>query len=353
MCGIIGSVGVSKNQEATFVLLTHLLRETERRGPHSTGHYLVNNEDSSHQYFKTPIPACIYTRMREWKKIQEINPKALMAHARYKTKGGEYNNANNHPHVSPRENLALVHNGTLGLFEKHKTGYHINGDSDSELLLKIIIRENNIIDGIHQIYEKFGSTGSFACEVIYRNPNDGNTRFFFFRDRGRPGRFIDARKSLGQYFFCSVSPIWKDAVKSAEKSMPEIKELKLNDLPIQIIPSYEIWEIDAQTLKINKIFLDIPKQEEVKEEKSSSDKKSKWIKTKSLNGRTNYYVEKYEKPNSYFYKNGTYKKKGESLTDPNLGSSENSKFCHDSNEKDFPKHGNIRLDDSGKLVNII
>jgi len=132
------------------------------------------------------------------------------------------------------------------------------------MLLQIIVDQRNVINGIKKIYELFGSTGDFSCEVIYRNPDDGRTRFFFFRDPGRPGRFIDAKSVLGQYFFCSTNIIWKDAIKGACDDEDKMSELDLNRLPVQIIPAYQIWEIDAQTLEITKHDVNPPEKREAK-----------------------------------------------------------------------------------------
>jgi len=92
MCGIIGCVGTPKNNLFTHTLLTNLLKETQRRGPHSTGHFGVNALDNVTFHFKSPIPAKIYVQLTEWTLLKNVNSKALIGHARYKTKGGEYNN---------------------------------------------------------------------------------------------------------------------------------------------------------------------------------------------------------------------------------------------------------------------
>ncbi len=296
MCGIIGSAGRSNDNKLSFIVLTHLLRETQRRGPHSTGHFVVDDDTNEVFSFKSPIPSKIYTALMEWKCVGNLNQKALIGHARFKTKGNEYNNSNNHPHISAAGNLALVHNGTIVKFEAYKKDYTLEGESDSEMLLKIIVQKGNIVDGIKEIYEMFGESGDFACEVIYRNPENGHTRFFFFRDPGRPGRFVDARKQLGQYFFFSENSIWKDAIKRSCEENEKIKKLDLNNLPIEIIPSFEIWEIDAQTMEIIKHKLESPLKREVKPKKQKSKSKftsiSSWIKEKR--GATTISVPKYK-----------------------------------------------------------
>ncbi|MFW5794334.1 MAG: class II glutamine amidotransferase [Bacillota bacterium] len=269
MCGLIGCVGAPLFPKESYILLSSLLEETQTRGPHATGHFLVTNEEenSSPIYFKSPIPASVYVNIQEWKDIENIKYKTLMAHTRYKTKGEELENNNNHPHISSSENIGLIHNGTLYDFSKHKSDYTLEGSSDSELILRMIVKENNIIKGINKVFDCFKKSGDFACMLTYRNPIDGKSRFLFFRDSGRPGRFIDAYDSLGQYFFCSTSQIWKDSVKKAEKLNDKIKKMKLLDLKIENIPSFEIWEIDAQTLDMKIHYIKKPYERKVKPKK--------------------------------------------------------------------------------------
>lgn len=274
MCGIVGSVGVSNDLKSSYILLTHLMRETQRRGPHATGHFIVDSEFNETFWFKSPVPSKIYTGLSEWKILSDISTKAMIGHTRYKTHGNEYANINNHPHISKSGNIGLVHNGTIYRFNEVKKDFTLFGESDSEMLLAIIVKEKNVINGIKKIYENFGVSGDFACEVIYRDPDNGHTRFFFFRDPGRPGRFIDASKELGQIFFCSTTPIWNDAVSKAEKEYPHIARYHLKDINVKIIPSFQIWEVDAQTMEITKHDIEQPVRRKKKIEKNKTTKKN-------------------------------------------------------------------------------
>lgn len=266
MCGIIGVVGVPLSKELSYILTTHLLLETQRRGPHATGHFMVDAEESQIFHFKSPLPAKHYVNLHEWRILEETSVKALIGHDRYKTKGNEYANGNNHPHVSKKGNLGLVHNGTIHKFDEHKKEYNCQ-DSDSEMLLKILVKEGNIIRGIKKIFELFGSSGDFACEAIFRDPETGKTRFFFWRETGRPGRFIDATKETGQYFFCSTTEIWNDAIKAACKQDKRIANLGLDKLKVEKIDPFEIWEVDCQTKEIVIHSLPKPKARKRKKKK--------------------------------------------------------------------------------------
>jgi hypothetical protein len=51
MCGIVGSIGVSRHPILSYMLTTKLLKETESRGKHATGFY-SKFEDGTILYHK-------------------------------------------------------------------------------------------------------------------------------------------------------------------------------------------------------------------------------------------------------------------------------------------------------------
>lgn len=258
MCGIVGIAGQSKDPEASFNLITALTRQTQRRGPHATGHYAADAEGKV-DFFKAGIKAEDYVQSERWDHLREMNPIVMIVHDRFTTRGNAEDNFNNHPHVSKTGNIAVVHNGTLRRYDELREEFELQSDCDSELILKIIAKTGNVLEGIKNVFKMFGSTGDFACEVIYRNPKTNKSRMFFFRDCGRPGRFIDATKELGQVFFISQNDIWKDAIVEAG-----LEDL-LSHLKIKIIPPYQIWI--CQTIngevQIEKVKMRRPKRVKV------------------------------------------------------------------------------------------
>lgn len=244
MCGIVGMVGAAKDPALSFNLITNLMRETQRRGRDASGHYLVNLE-SNCEMFKLPIPTERYVTLNPWQRISN-GTMALIGHARWTTHGVAKNNENNHPFVTNTGNLALVHNGVVKDYTRHKSNYSLQTQCDSEILLHTISKQKNVLEGIKEVFKLFGEGGDFACEVIYRNPKTGIAKFFIFREPGRPAYFIDCREQLGQYFFCSDDDIWKDAVQKS--GMIEL----LKGIKPVMIPTYEIWAIDSSTLEIKK-----------------------------------------------------------------------------------------------------
>lgn len=247
MCGLVGMTGISKDPELSFRILTALMRKTQKRGYHATGFYYVdiNNQIG---YYKLGLSSRVFTRLEPWKELQDIPIKGFIGHTRFSTTGSSKNNVNNHPFISPSENIGLVHNGTLNLYHKHKGDYTLKTGCDSELLLRIIIKENNIIKGINKIYELFGKTGDFACEVLYRNPDTNTSNFYFFRDTSRPGRFIDLTEQLGQFFFTSTAEIWNETIT-------ELGLKNIETVPVVKIPSFEIWLVETETNSITKYIL--------------------------------------------------------------------------------------------------
>jgi len=251
MCGIVGSAGVPKHKEQAYSLITNLLRETKRRGRHATGFYAVDLEGNPF-FHKEGISADAYVRRREWKQMC-LGSKCMIGHARFTTQGSAKDNINNHPHLSRNENIALVHNGIVFNYDDEKDKYakSLISECDSELILRMICREKDIVRGIKKVFKILGTGGDFACELIHRKA-DGSATFYFFRDDGRPGRLIDAREELGQFIFCSERAIWNDAVLKSGMSRT------IRQLPVVDIDPYAILVIDADTLESKIIKVDKP-----------------------------------------------------------------------------------------------
>ncbi len=288
MCGIIGSVGESVDRETSFILTTALLRETQRRGFHATGHFAINH-DRKIDFFKAPIPSKTYTELDPWLRLKDQNLIALLGHARAATSGNWKNNLNNHPFISKSGNIGLIHNGSLSLFRDMKEQFikrfKCTSECDSEVLLKIILSQSNICQGIQKVYELFGSTGDFTVELLYRNPRTGAITFYLFRDPGRPARFINALDILGQYYFCSTTAIWNDAIKTANLQQ------QFENVKVEKIKPYVIWKIDAQTMEIHQIAIDVPKRKKLPKnnlKSASRNKKKMYIAGNSCYGYKEY-----------------------------------------------------------------
>lgn len=248
MCGIMGFVGKSKNDLKTSELATSLLHETQSRGTDATGFYSIGN-DGIIDWFKTNIKASEFVQSEPWKN-RCISSKILIGHTRFSTHGTEKNNVNNHPHISDDQRIAFVHNGIISDFSNvaNKCELSLKSQCDSEVILRLIESESDIVSGIKKVFQEC-KYGSFACLATHID-NDGKTYFYVFRNQNSPISFVNLKKELGQYFFCSTSNLWDNAVQkiNIHKNIKSIKAIN--------VPPFEIWKIDSKTLGIQKFIME-------------------------------------------------------------------------------------------------
>lgn len=243
----MGFVGQSKNPTRSYELATNLLRETKIRGTDATGFYSVG-KDGFIDFFKTDKAADDFVKKsRAWNK-RCPDAICLIGHARATTHGTELKNINNHPHISEDNQLALVHNGIISSHEyiAHQNALDLQGECDSEVLLRLVEAEKDALFGIQKIYTEteYGYSG-MACFMSDIRKSD-HPIFYAFRN-SNPILFIDLREELGQYFFCSTKYIWDEAVKKSGMNK------KIKNVETIIVPTHEIWKIDSKTLDIEKI----------------------------------------------------------------------------------------------------
>lgn len=145
MCGLAGIILGEKKRRAAEMrrladVFTRLLVLSEPRGPHATGAAWMNS-DGEHELFKRPMPASqfvkdpLYARM-----LAKMDDRVtiLMGHARWRTRGDEQDNCNNHPILAGR--VLGTHNGTIRnadyLFRRFR--YKRFAEVDSEILCRIV-----------------------------------------------------------------------------------------------------------------------------------------------------------------------------------------------------------------------
>lgn len=104
-------------------------------------------------------------------KTQVVHPTiSVIGHCRLKTKGTEFNNANNHPII--RERVVGVHNGCIFnddiLFSSYAEDFKRNGEVDSEIIFALIdhFSENSPIHFSIQRMSRI-VTGSMACAMVH------------------------------------------------------------------------------------------------------------------------------------------------------------------------------------------
>ena len=132
MCGIVAYIGA---KDATPIIL-HGLKRLEYRGYDSAGiayifdkNLKVIKKSGKVNVLENSIP-------------KNLNTTMAMGHTRWATHGVP-SDSNAHPHLSMRNNLAIVHNGII---ENHTTikeglknrGYAFRSDTDTEVLINLI-----------------------------------------------------------------------------------------------------------------------------------------------------------------------------------------------------------------------
>ncbi len=169
MCGIVGYIG---KREAYPVLIKGLHR-LEYRGYDSAGIALLN---SSLQVYKTQGKVSKLENMLETK---DLSGSIGIAHTRWATHG-EPNDENAHPHYSPSEKLAIIHNGIIENYltlkeALIKRGYHFRSNTDTEVLIHLIedIQQNENVSleeavriALHHII------GAYAIVIISKDDPD-------------------------------------------------------------------------------------------------------------------------------------------------------------------------------------
>ena len=177
MCSILGisfqNGSTFKEPAAIKYLLRGLLTESQRRGTDATGVAFVSTDGIT--VFKNPISA--RTFIMEGDFCAECNKQidhrtiSLLGHCRFKTKGSEFDNYNNHPIVT--DNIVGVHNGVIDNDEDLFGMFPIksNGKVDSEVIFSLLdyfIHESklSIANAVRKVSGLI--TGSFACAFVDR-----------------------------------------------------------------------------------------------------------------------------------------------------------------------------------------
>jgi len=171
MCGIIGYTGPRK----VVPLLIQGLKKLEYRGYDSSG--IAVSDGADIKVFKKE------GKVAELESLVQEAPPALngvqtgIAHTRWATHGTP-TQRNAHPHTSPKNGIALVHNGIIENYESLKErlqsqGYEFLSDTDSEVIAHLI--DSHYDDGnlqqaiISALKEVHGTYG--ICCVSDKEPN--------------------------------------------------------------------------------------------------------------------------------------------------------------------------------------
>ncbi len=169
MCGIVGYIGPKQ----AYPILINGLHRLEYRGYDSAGIALLNH---SLRVYKTQGKV---NDLENFIKGQNLDGTIGIAHTRWATHG-EPNNENAHPHYSPSEKLAIIHNGIIENYSTLKEalksrGYEFRSNTDTEVLIHLIedIQINEKTDLVESVRIALNQViGAYAVVVISKDePN--------------------------------------------------------------------------------------------------------------------------------------------------------------------------------------
>lgn len=132
MCGIVGYIGPRQ----AYPILINGLHRLEYRGYDSAGVALLNGDL---RVFKSKGKV---HDLEELVKHENLSGTVGIAHTRWATHG-EPNDINAHPHISPSEKMAMIHNGIIENYSTLKEelinrGYEFKSNTDTEVLIHLI-----------------------------------------------------------------------------------------------------------------------------------------------------------------------------------------------------------------------
>lgn len=243
MCGIVGYLGYRQ----AFPILINGLHRLEYRGYDSAGIALLNEQGL--KIYKThgkvaDLEACVIDK--------DLNGTVGMGHTRWATHGVP-TDVNAHPHFSPSQKLAIIHNGII---ENYKTlkeelisrGYKFKSDTDTEVIIHLVedIMKNEHVDLIEAIRLALSQViGAFAIVILSENDPEtmiaakrgsplvigvGNDDFFVASD---PSPLIEYTNKVVYLEDDEIAVMQKEkdlkiiTIKNAEKT-PYIHQLEMS-----------------------------------------------------------------------------------------------------------------------------
>jgi len=231
MCGIVAYMGYRE----AYPLLIKGLHRLEYRGYDSAGVALLNDDMRLYKHQGKVADLERYVANKD------VSGNIGMAHTRWATHG-EPNDVNAHPHYSPTNKLAIIHNGIIENYvalkqELLSRGYAFKSETDTEVLIHLIedIQVNEKVDLIQAVQIALKQVvGAYAIVIL---------------SKGEPDLLIAARKASplvvgigdGEFFIGSdATPIVEYTRDVVYLNDEEIAIIRRNDgLKIKTIGDIE------------------------------------------------------------------------------------------------------------------
>lgn len=208
MCGILGFTMSGKPTADFLKKFDELFVLTQKRGEHASG---VAWERGGDLYWdKAALPAKVYVKSAGYLKAMARSPRNVIAHTRWATNGHPSNNANNHPHVSMNERLAMVHNGMVFNWEELRLRENLPyvSECDSEAILRLVEKNlgrrssrDHVREAIAKSTRKVMGSASFAVM-------SANTRTVFLVCHHNPVHLL-VLPGVGVVFASEASALWE------------------------------------------------------------------------------------------------------------------------------------------------
>ncbi len=169
MCGIVGYLGYRQ----AYPILINGLHRLEYRGYDSAGVALINSDLNVYKTKGKVSDLELHTRG------EDVHGTCGIAHTRWATHG-EPNQINAHPHFSPSERLAIIHNGIIENYallkeELMRRGYVFRSSTDTEVVIHLIedIQQNEKVSLEEAVRIALNQVvGAYAIVVISQDEPD-------------------------------------------------------------------------------------------------------------------------------------------------------------------------------------
>lgn len=233
MCGIVGIV--SKNNAVNNVI--NGLEQLEYRGYDSAGIAIIKNNNIE-------ITKSVGKIKNLKEKIsKDFNSNIAIAHTRWATHGGVSEN-NAHPHLSCKNDIAIVHNGIIENYNVLKSnllkqGYTFSGQTDSEVICNLVSYNLSAEKDIRKAFIKSINelVGSYGIALLYNKEPDK----IFVAKNGSP-------LVIGM---CEDKNIVASSMVAFSSLTDKVLQLKDKELAIITDDNVELLDINGEKLKQN------------------------------------------------------------------------------------------------------